>query len=177
MGPIADQQRPILRRRDWIGRGQWVTTRAIEPRDASALTDFYARLSPESRRRRFLTGTCPQRGVVAGLANDPGFVVVLGEMGPRDGEIVGHASVQPDARGGAEIAFAVADELQGRGLGRRLVRLALDLARRRGARRASATMLADNAPMRRLLTDAGRPVTADALEAGTEEIVLDLVSA
>ena len=48
------------------------------------------------------------------------------------------------------------------------------LARELGADRASATILAGNASMRHLLTGAGQPLRGDCLEAGTEELVLDL---
>ena len=51
---------------------------------------------------------------------------------------------------------------------------ALKLARELGADRASATMLVDNVPMRHVLTAAGQPIRADHLEAGTEELVLEL---
>ncbi len=160
-----------------VDRERWVSIRPIERADASALSDFYSRLSPDSRQRRFLSCGDAPPACVARLANEPGFVAVLRDDGPVDGSVVAHASVQPDGRGGAEVAFAVADELQGHGLGRRLVGRALRLARELGSCRASATMLAGNVPMRHLLTAAGQPVRADHLEAGTEEIVLDLRSA
>lgn len=159
-----------------VGKGRWVSIRPIERSDAPGLSDFYAHLSRESRRRRFL-------GPAPALAPDllrrfttegEGLVGVLFEHGSRDGAIVAHASVQPVAEGEAEIAFAVADELQGRGLGRTLMREALDLARARGHHRVTATLLAENAPMRRLILGAGRPLVADDLEAGVEEITVGL---
>jgi GNAT superfamily N-acetyltransferase len=150
-----------------------IAIRPIRRTDATGLADFYARLMPESRRCRFLGSSMPSTDLVSALAREPGMVAVLGERGARDGEIVAHASVQLDGHHGAEVAFAVADELQGHGLGRRLVSRSLRLARELGADRASATLLAGNVPMRHLLTALG-PVCADCLEAGTEEIVLDL---
>ena len=116
----------------------------------------------------------PDARFFATLTGDPGVVAVRRGSNAGTEEIVGHASVQPDGHGGAEVAFAVADEIRGHGLGRRLVSHALRLARELGSDRASATMLAGNVPMRHLLTSAGQPVRADHLEAGTEEIVLDL---
>ena len=153
---------------------QWVSIRPIERADAPALSDFYARQTPESRRRRFLGASMPAPQLVATLAGDPGVVAVLHEPGPRDGAIVAHASVQPDGHHGAEIAFAVADEFQRHGLGRRLVSRAVRLARELGADRVSATLLAGNASMRHLLTRAGQPLEGDCVEAGTEELILDL---
>jgi GNAT superfamily N-acetyltransferase len=162
-----------------VGQGRWVSIRPIERSDASRLSDFYGRLSGESRRRRFLgpTPVLAPELLRRFTAEGEGLVGVLFEHGPRDGAIVAHASVQPVAEGEAEIAFAVADELQGRGLGRTLMREALDLARARGHDRATATLLADNAPMRRLIVGAGRPVITDDLEAGIEEITVGLDAA
>ena len=154
--------------------GLSVAIRPVRSSDATGLVDFYARLTVESRRRRFLTGSIPDPDFIASLARDPGLVAVLNASVARHGAIAAHASVQPDGRHGAEIAFAVADELQGHGVGRRLVSRALHLARELGADRASATLLAGNIPMRHLLRAAGQPVKGDCIEAGTEEIDLDL---
>jgi GNAT superfamily N-acetyltransferase len=151
-----------------------IAFRPVRRSDAAALADFYATLTPESRRRRFLGGSVPDAQRMSDFAGDPGVVGELRDGGPHDGAIVAHASVQPDGHHGAEVAFAVADEQQGHGLGRRLVSYALKLARELGADRASATMLADNVAMRHMLTAAGQPVRADRLEAGEEELVLDL---
>jgi GNAT superfamily N-acetyltransferase len=87
---------------------------------------------------------------------------------------VAHASIHPDGRGAAEAAFAVADELQGQGVGSRLMAATVALALRVGVHRLSANLYVDNLPMRRLLVDAGRALVSDTLEAGTEEITLDL---
>ncbi len=74
------------------------------------------------------------------------------------------------------MAFAVADELRGRGLGRRLVAMALERAPLVGPTTVEAIMWADNGAMRHLLRDAGFPVVSDHIEAGTEEIELDISS-
>lgn len=168
------ESRPSEPERLVLGTDRWVRFRPVEPRDRDALVAFYAGLSPEARRRRFLSaGAAPDVGP---LADADGIVGVLREPGPRDGALVAHASIQPDGTGGAEVAFAVADDLQGRGIGRALVRLALDRARALGLRRADAVLLADNTPMRHLLRRAGAPVRADVIDAGVEEISLDLAA-
>ncbi len=154
--------------------GLSIAIRPVRRSDAIGLVDFYARLTAESRRRRFLSGSMPDPGFIARLAGDPGIVAVLEGSATREGAIVAHASVQPDGHHGAEIAFAVADAFQGHGVGRRLMSRALHLARELGADRASATLMPGNLPMRHLLTAAGQPVRGDCLEAGTEEIDLDL---
>jgi GNAT superfamily N-acetyltransferase len=177
MNEMTTQARMVARRRVPIDDGRWVMIRPIERSDASGLSDFYASLSPESRRRRFL-GSAPRLDgdVLRAFADEgEGFVGILGERGPRDGAVVAHASVQSVGGGEAEIAFAVADELQGRGIGRQLMPMALELARARGLRTATATLLAENVPMRRLVQRADLPIVADHLDAGVEEITLSLV--
>ena len=159
-----------------IDRERWVSIRPIERSDASALSDFYARLSAESRRTRFLScGSAPSNQMTGALASAPGFVGVLREAGPLDGAIVAHASLQPDGRtGSAEVAFAVADELQEHGIGRHLMASVLEQARTLRLERVSATMLAENSRMRHLLRHAGIAVVADTIDGGVEEIVLAL---
>jgi GNAT superfamily N-acetyltransferase len=156
-----------------------VRIRRIAPADHDALRAFYAGLSGESRRTRFLGSTsgigdrqstyfcCPDH------AHREGFVAVLGPAaGP--GRIVGHVCVEPDGHSGAEIAVAVADELRGRGLGRRLVVAALAWARAEGMRTLTATMLASNPPIQRLLTSLGLPTVAVGRGAGVIEIRIEL---
>jgi acetyltransferase len=156
-----------------------VRIRRIVPSDHDGLSTFYAGLSDESRRTRFLGSTtgigdrqstyfcCPDH------AHREGFVAVLGPaVGPD--RIVGHVCVEPDGHAGAEIAVAIADELRGRGLGRRLVVAALAWARAEGMRTLTATMLANNPPIQRLLTSLGLPTAAVPLGAGVIEIRIEL---
>ena len=169
---LTELERSTTERREPVDRT--ISIRPIEPVDEPGLSDFYARLSPRSAWQRFLGPALPDAARVAALADAPGLVAVLAERGPRDGEVVAHASIHPDGRCGAEVAFAVADELQGQGIGSRLMAATLAQARRMGLRRVSATLYADNASMRRLLVHSGRPLVSDDIDAGTEEITLDL---
>ena len=176
MSAYVTQATTAMHRRRIDGT-RWISIRPIERTDALALSEFYAGLSPESRRRRFLCGSAPPLTMIERLANAPGLIGVLREIGARDGSIVAHASVQPDGRGRGEMAFAVADEYQRLGLGRLLVGAAVRLARSLGLATVQATLLAENMPMRHLLRSAGIPVLSDRLDAGTEEILLDLARA
>lgn len=171
--------RPSGPQRVVIDPRRWVSIRPIERSDEPGLTSFYAQLSPESRRRRFLGFGSPAPAALAAIFTDrssPGVVGILGEPGPLDGAVVAHASVQPDGIGGAEVAFTVADALQGHGIGRALVAAALGMARSMGLARASASMLADNVAMRYLLRPPGCVVLSDLMDAGVEEVTLQLVS-
>ncbi|HEY6609155.1 MAG TPA: GNAT family N-acetyltransferase, partial [Candidatus Limnocylindria bacterium] len=70
----------------------------------------------------------------------------------------------------------VADSMQGHGVGRQLVQRTLARARTFGLMRVDATLLADNAPMRHLLRESGAHVAKDELDAGVEELALDLTT-
>ena len=74
MNAVISHDRPTFPTRVNIGPDQWVSIRPIEREDASALSDFYARLSPESRRRRFLGATMPGPRSCGTFAGDPGVV-------------------------------------------------------------------------------------------------------
>lgn len=158
-----------------------VVVRPITPADQARLTAFYARLSDESRRTRFL-GPC--RGIgdrqssafcTPDHAHNEGFVAVRGAG--ADEEIVGHVCVEPEGPSSAEVAVAVADGLRGQGIGRRLVEAALDWARRDGLVALTATMLAANPAIQRLLTSLGLPYRARAVGAGLVEIRIELDAA
>ena len=177
MDAMTSHTRPIPPLRHRIDGNRWVSIRPIERADAAGLSDFYARLSPESRRRRFLgCGTRPDADLARVFTEGPGegFVGILDEPGTNDGALVAHASVQPDGEDSAEIAFAVADELQGQGIGKALLEAVVQHARQVGLRRLNAMLFADNVPMRRLLRNAGCEIHADAVALGVEEIALDL---
>ncbi|MEO5939387.1 MAG: GNAT family N-acetyltransferase [Candidatus Limnocylindrales bacterium] len=174
-----------------------ILIRRITPTDHDALRLFYATLSDESRRTRFLGSTngigdgqstyfcCPdhdhREGFVAtidasgtsGASGTHGASGAVGASGTSE-QIVGHICIEPDGPACAEVAVAVADELRGRGIGRRLVRTAIDWSRRDGFRTLTATMLAGNPPIQRLLTSLGLPTTARVLGAGVIEIRINL---
>jgi acetyltransferase len=156
-----------------------IRIRPIVPTDHAALQVFYAGLSDDSRRTRFLG---PTNGIgrnqstyfcTPDHAHREGFVAVRGPFrGPTT--IVGHLCVEPDGPARAEIALAVANELQGRGIGRQLVEAAVVWARGDGLRTLTATMLADNPAIQRLLTGLGLPSVAVPIGAGVVEVRIEL---
>jgi GNAT superfamily N-acetyltransferase len=132
-----------------------IRVRRVVPNDAAELERFYARLSPESRFRRF-HAAC--RGIPHELARSfaeadhrhrDGFVAVAG------GRIVGHAALESCGDGSEELAVAVDDRLQRRGIGILLLAAALASARLRGVGRLVAWVQGENAGMRGLLARAG----------------------
>jgi RimJ/RimL family protein N-acetyltransferase len=118
--------------------GTLVVVRPQTREDRPHLAEFFARLSPHSRYQRFFTGMPPRlpRAILKALMNVDGdrHVAVVAE---RDGRVVGAAryvrsETTPEV---ADVAFTVADELQGNGLGRRLMRELQAHAARRGITR------------------------------------------
>lgn len=156
-----------------------VRIRRIVPSDHAGLRALYAGLSDESRRLRFF-GPCS--GIATSEAtrfctpdhdHREGFVAVIEIAGLAD-EVVGHVCVEPDGPNSAEVAIAVADDLHGRGIGRRLVERGVEWARTDGLTTLTATMLAGNPRIQRLLTGLGMPSASRAIGAGVVEIRIDL---
>ena len=151
--------------------------------DAETLRDLFRRLSPESRRRRFLTALADlddamiQRlvGDVDGLQHIALLLVVM----PPDGleQVAGVARLlqYPADPATAEVAFAVADQWQGQGAGTALVQ-ALVQARPAAVRRLRASVDAGNRASLALLAGAGRPSSSPA-HLGVIEVTVELAAA
>ena len=157
-----------------------VRVRAIHPTDALKLERFYAALSPESRRTRFFSvGSALSHGQSVSFCTTDhdhreGFVAVV-DGGPEGQErIVGHLCVEPDGADAAEVAIAVADEFQHRGVGQQLMAAGAAWARRERIARFTATMFASNARIHRLLVGLGLPARMRSVGGGVAEITIDL---
>ena len=154
-----------------IGVGGRVSIRPIDRADAASLSELYHSLSPEARHARFL-GACGDvalDGIVEQLAMAPGFVAVLNAPGPNDGALVGHVVVLADRPRSAEVALVVAEGQRGRGIGTALMRAAVESARQLGFERLTATMYADNLPMRQLLDHVGARNARWTIDCGVAE--------
>jgi RimJ/RimL family protein N-acetyltransferase len=153
------------------------------PTDGQALREMFRRLSPESRQRRFLSALSDlddamiQRlvGAVDGVHHIALVLVVL----PPDGEewpvAVARLVQDPADPASAEIAFTVADEWQGRGVG---TALAEALIQRRPAEvtRLRADVEAGNLASLALLTRAGR-MSSGVPRRGIVDVTVDLRAA
>jgi RimJ/RimL family protein N-acetyltransferase len=135
--------------------GSEVVIRQVRSADAQLLADGFARLSPESRRLRFL-----RRKDALSAAELRYFTDVdhhdheaLGALDHAGGRGVGVARYVRDADDphAAEIAVTVVDDWQGRGLGTALLAQLSGRARAEGIRRFTALVSADNAAMTTLL--------------------------
>ena len=119
----------------------------LEPTDGERLRRFFYRLSPESRYRRFLSPVArpdqaqPERLLDIDHRDREAVVAVVG------GEIIGvarYARLAGDSS--AEMAVAVADEWQGRGVGACLARELVARATANGIRCLKVVMLRENVP-------------------------------
>lgn len=128
-----------------------VEIRAMRPADGDELLGALGRMSAESFRRRFFA---PKRHFSAAEIEryvNVDFVthVALVAVAQVDGlpVIVGGCRFIVTEPGVAEVAFAVDDAYQGRGIGGLLLRHLIGIARAAGLRELVAEVLADNAAM------------------------------
>ena len=147
--------------------------RPMRSGDESRVRDLYARMSDRSRFLRFFAPLSPAAAARLDHApdvDDPRFTLVA-EIG-RD--IVGIAEFDEMGEGVAEVAFAVQDHEQGRGLGTVLLEHLARVATTRGIDRFVANVLAENHQMLRVLTDVGFTLTSSRPEPGVCEAILHL---
>jgi acetate---CoA ligase (ADP-forming) len=148
------------------------------PADREALTSFFAKLSPKSRWRRFFSLAVPHPDLIASLCDcsKPRSGLTLLATRVQDGEqhILATGSYLAKDKNMAEVAVAVADGFQGKGLGTLLLeRLAL-LAVRQGFTHFWAVTRAENQPMLEVFRESGFALT-ERPEHGEVEIDLTLV--
>lgn len=154
--------------------------RHIRPDDKGRLADGLARMSPESRRRRFLMPK-PRfsSSELRYLTEIDGFDhVAIVAVSAEDPDVfygVGRFVRLRDDPETAEVAVVVADPLQGQGLGRELGRRLAEEARDRGVRRFTATLLGENVAAHRLLASISRGLEAR-YEGGIEELVAEIAA-
>lgn len=165
LGTRAVRLAPESRLIPWQAPEPRVVIRPIRPADGEALERFYRDLSAESRWARFFGATA---GISPGQSSSfcspdhqhrEGFIAELPATSSDSARLVGHLCLEPDGRRSAEVAIAVADRFQGRGIGRRLMSAGLEWAGRQGIETLTATMLEGNVGIRRLLTGMGLPAT------------------
>jgi RimJ/RimL family protein N-acetyltransferase len=139
-----------------LNDGRQVAIRPIAPDDHGRLRDSHARLSPESRYRRFLASkpelsSADARYLVEVDGSDH-FALVATLPDEPDEPIVAVARYirLPDDPAAAEFAVVVGDDFQRQGLAGELMTRLAHAAVARGIDRFRATMLADNVAIRRV---------------------------
>ena len=154
-----------------------IVIRPIRPEDKQALRDGTDRLSERSRYRRFLSprGSLTPAELTYFTEVDHHDHEALVAIDPITGEGIGVARyirspVHPDA---AELAVAVADDWQHRGVGTGLTEALAHRARQEGVARFTALLFADNTPMLHLIKTLG--VVHDmSLHQGIVELTVEL---
>jgi GNAT superfamily N-acetyltransferase len=157
-----------------------IRIRRIRRDDLASLEHFYASLSADSLDARFHGAT---RGIGDRTARSfcgpdhlhrEGLVAVTSRR-PGSDLIVGHLCLEPiDGTVDLEMAVAVADAWQHRGIGRALLAAAIDWAAAHGVARLRATVRWSNPAIIALLRSAHRPMHVATDEDGASQAVIDL---
>lgn len=135
--------------------------RAVGARDRERLADLVERMGPATRYQRF---HAPNPHVdpaeLVHLAETDGRAhVTLAAVDPRDGSFAGIAQYAPTGDGRSDVAFAVADDWQRRGVGTMLALALLRSAAANRRHRLIAMTLGENRAARALLRRLGGQAT------------------
>jgi acyl-CoA synthetase (NDP forming)/GNAT superfamily N-acetyltransferase len=139
--------------------GSTVEIRPADPGDAEDVRAMHAAMSPDNLYLRFfsLSPLSAEREAVR-ICRQPGadHAALLAWLG---GRLVGVASYeQTPTPGVAEVAFAVPDDMHGRGVATLLLEHLVSIAQERGVAVFSGEALAENRAMLTVFADAGLPV-------------------
>lgn len=150
----------------------------MQPHDRDAIARAFKGLSVRSRYRRYLSAHADELSdaelrTIVDVDHDERETLVALD-GPAE-QVVGVARYVrlPEVRDRAELAIAVVDDHQGRGIGRALLDELIDCARERGVTRVRADVLAENQPMLALLDQLGE-VRSSTLAGAVREIEIEL---
>jgi acetyl coenzyme A synthetase (ADP forming)-like protein len=154
--------------------GSTLHLRPIRPDDRERVIDFYRRLSRESLYFRFFTVPKldgDKLDALLAVDYERQFAMV-GDLRGRIVAVAGYSRVTelPER---AEVAFAIADELQGRGVGTRLLEKLAEIARDQGYTAFDAYVLGENRRMMDVFLDSGYEVSRR-LEGGVFHVALSL---
>jgi GNAT superfamily N-acetyltransferase len=139
--------------------GSGIHLRPVRTADQPALLALFAGLSQQSRVFRFFTGAADLKGA-AQLMVDVDYLRrygVVATRGRAEG-LLAHATYMASSGGRAEVAFVVADELQGLGLATLMLGHLAEVARENGIGVFFADVLPRNHHMIEVFEDSGFPV-------------------
>ena len=156
-----------------------VTVRRVVPADDAGVTRFYASLSADSLEARFLGATPGIAEATARFFCGPDHLHregLVAEAIDGSGEcvIVGHLCLEPSTAGRVEMAIAVADGWQRRGIGRALLEAAIRWAEARGFLGLDASARWSNAAILGLVRATRLPVRFGAVDGGVLDVAIDL---
>jgi GNAT superfamily N-acetyltransferase len=139
--------------------GTMLRMRTLRPEDKAKIVDGLERMSPESRYLRFFTAkprlSDAELRYLTEVDGHNHYAIGVARLDADGNEGEGVAVARfvrmPDELDVAEPAIAVIDDLQGKGLGRRLMQRLVEAAATRGVRRFRTEFLAVNDGMRELV--------------------------
>ena len=153
--------------------GSTVAFRTSRDEDVALVRRFFENLSAQSRYQRFLgLPRLDEARIRRLIAETTDSCVLLAWCG---GQIVGVAGFyrDPGVHDRAEVAFAIADAFQGRGVGTRLLERLAEHARDRGINIFVADVQADNRQMLGVFAESGYASTQK-VESGVTRVALSL---
>jgi acyl-CoA synthetase (NDP forming)/GNAT superfamily N-acetyltransferase len=159
-GEVTEASSPIMPRiYALLTDGSTVEIRPAGPADAEAVQAMHEAMSPENLYLRFFSlspANAEREAQRVSREPRPDAVALLAWLGDR---LVGVASYEPTGKPGiAEVAFAVPDDMHGKGIATLLLEHLVSVARDRGMRTFTAEALAENRAMLTVFADAGLPV-------------------
>ncbi len=180
MSEPAGNRRPdvreLVRWRSPAGVDLWI--RPLAPDDAARQLRFLQSLSPQARYERVFS----HRGLLPGelrqmirfdVRREIALVAAAGEK--QDEQIVAVARLKKSDDGQYEFAIVVGDAWQRSGIGERLLRQLLAVAKLAGIARVTGVTMASNEPMRALCRKAGFTLRPDPDDAATTQLSIDLL--
>jgi acyl-CoA synthetase (NDP forming)/GNAT superfamily N-acetyltransferase len=143
-----------------LADGGTIEIRPAGQPDSGQVLAFHQDMSPSNLYLRFFSLSKRAAADEARRVCRPAGPDHAALLAVLDDEVVGLASYEPTARPGtAEVAFAVADRMHGRGVATLLLEHLVSLARSRGVTCLTAETLPENTAMLRVFADAGLSVT------------------
>ena len=143
-----------------LADGTDITIRPIRPEDAALVQEFVRGLSEESRYFRFmnsmheLTETMLVRFTQIDYSREMALIAVAVEQGQEVELGVARYAINPDGDT-CEFALVVADIMQGKGLGQKLMVALMEAARANGLSVIEGEVLSNNHKMLKLMTRLG----------------------
>jgi acetate---CoA ligase (ADP-forming) len=153
MSAQPDEPEPLVR--DVLIRdGSALRLQAPSPTDFDDIKRFFDELSAESRYLRFHGAGASEIAARAAVqAQGDDRVTLIARFGGRVVAVAGFEGLREPRV--AEVAFAVADDFQNRGVGTRMLEQLAEIAAERGIQRFDAEVLFGNGAMLRVFEDAG----------------------
>ncbi|MBK5218356.1 MAG: GNAT family N-acetyltransferase [Thermoleophilia bacterium] len=139
--------------------GSTIGLRPVRPSDEASLREFFDELDPDSQSFRFFSGAANLGRIAHEMARvDYGSRYGLLARRGEEGRPIGHGVYIELEHGQAEVAFAVAEEMQGHGLGTILLAHLAEVAAENGIDTFVAEVLPQNHRMIEMFRESGFPV-------------------